>query len=141
MDKCDCPDLDVKKGCERVFSCAHACFIRYIGLDESDCHKECKKQWDSVQDGQGLCSVPVKGYNKADSINVYTFDLCSPCTQDRLGPNCTKPATLSECQKGCSQYEDPVKRQKAGKYMMIAKYKVNVSSSTMLIFCCSLEKR
>ena len=120
MDKCECPDLDVKKGCGKALSCSHACYIRWIGLDQNDCNKECKKQWDSVQSGQGQCAISVRG---------HSFDLCAQCTSDRPGSKCSNPAPLSECQKGCSQYEDQVIRQKKGWTVVLFQFFFNKSPS------------
>ena len=100
--------------------------IRHIGLDEDQCRTECQKQWDSVQRGQGQCSVEVKNPN-IGSIAKRTFELCKQtpiCSSNILvdkNANCSLPPPLSECLQGCSQYQvdNTVERLKPGtKYMM-----------------------
>ena len=92
VDKCSkdvcSPDVDVKNGCNQMYSCAQACKIRDLGMKEYQCKRECDRT------GQSGCS-PLVGY--------YQFDLCRDC--NRRGCSNTWP-TIRECEAGCSYYDE-----------------------------------
>lgn len=88
-----CPDTDVEKGCNQMFSCAQACKMRDLGLDQETCNVMC------LRNGQSGCD-PV--------VNGHEFELCGPCIPERIDPGttqCDRWPTVDECQDGCGYYD------------------------------------
>ena len=83
-----CGNSDVKNGCCQMYSCSHACQIRYLGVKEDQCRKLCDRK------GSEGCHP---------NINGYEFNLCGK----GIGNGCyhfsTRP-TAAECEKGCTSY-------------------------------------
>ena len=93
-----CPaDLDLQKGCNQMYSCPHACKMRELGLDESECKQNCIRM-------KSGCSP---------STNGYVFALCGSCTRK----GCPTFPTVDECQIGCRNY---------GKYFNLKKLTTNL---------------
>ena len=80
------PDIDEKNGCNQMYSCSHACKMRQLGLDETTCKANCKRN------GTEGCQPTVNGYQ---------FWLCNE--RNREGCSSYYP-TVEECEMGCSSY-------------------------------------
>ena len=78
-------DVNTRTGCNQMYSCAHACKIRNLGVQENSCRELCQRN------GQSGCSPTVKGWQ---------FNLCAPC--QRAG--CSTYPSVGECESGCNLY-------------------------------------
>jgi len=99
LDKCihncalRCPDTNVTAGCNQMFSCAQACKMRDLGLDQETCNVMC------MRNGQSGCRPKVRNHQ---------FELCGPCVPEREEPGstqCTRWPTVGECKNGCAYYD------------------------------------
>jgi len=88
-----CPDTDVKHGCNQMFSCAQACKMRDLGLEQDKCNVMC------MRNGQSGCMPTVNGHE---------YELCGDCIDERINPGttqCSRWPTVKECQEGCAYYD------------------------------------
>ena len=78
-----------------MYSCAQACKIRSLGVNESSCRQQCQRT------GQSGCSPTVNGFK---------FDLCRECIPERINreDGCSRWPTVDECSEGCSNYPGDV---------------------------------
>jgi len=88
-----CPDTDVKYGCNQMFSCAQACKMRDLGINQENCNIMC------MRNGQSGCTPKVKDHE---------FELCGSCIPERAEPGttqCSEWPTVKDCQNGCGYYD------------------------------------
>ena len=89
-DKTECAgDVNPRTGCNQMYSCAHACKIRDLGVAGNHCREMCQRN------GQSGCSPTVRGWQ---------FNLCRAC--NRAG--CSTYPSIGECVRGCDIYTDIV---------------------------------
>ena len=75
-----------------MFSCAHACTMRHLGIDEESCFKQCNRT------GSSGCSPKLA---LDDGGKGCQFSLCGSCKRD----GCSKRyPEISECELGCESY-------------------------------------
>ena len=94
----DCKDidLDLKDGCNQMFSCSHACAMRHLGMGEEKCLHQCNRT------GSSGCSEKISFYHqKSDSDVECEFSLCEKCK--RKGCESRYPK-IEECESGCKSY-------------------------------------
>ena len=85
-DKTECAGyVNPRTGCNQMYSCAHACKIRDLGVAGNHCREMCQRN------GQSGCSPTVRGWQ---------FDLCRDC--NRAG--CSTYPSIGECVRGCDIY-------------------------------------
>ena len=85
-----CGNMDLKKGCNQMYSCSHACQIRHLGVNQTQCRKECEKRNSGA--GNNGCKPQIAGYE---------FSLCNDC----IDHGCSKSRpTVNECETGCASY-------------------------------------
>ena len=83
-------DLDTKKGCNQMYSCAHACKLRHLGQKEDECRNHCNRR------GNSGCK---------EIVNGWEFELCGKCNRN----GCSTHPTQAECEIGCASYGKLVK--------------------------------
>ena len=93
---CDDIDLDLKKGCNQMFSCSHACAMRHLGMVEEKCLDQCNRN------GSSGCSEKLSFYDKKSDGDVECgFSLCEKCKRDGCESRYPK---VEECEFGCKSY-------------------------------------
>ena len=91
---CEEADLDLKRGCNQMYSCSHACTMRHLGTDEDTCLDNCDRN------GQSGCSPNMTLEFDEDQFDCE-FSLCGSCKRE--GCSSKFPKT-EECELGCKSY-------------------------------------
>ena len=94
----DCKDidLDLKDGCNQMFSCSHACAMRHLGMGEEKCLHQCNRT------GSSGCTEKISFYHQESDGDVECeFSLCEKCK--RKGCESRYPR-IEECESGCKSY-------------------------------------
>jgi hypothetical protein len=99
---CNEKDLDLKLGCNQMFSCAHACAMRHMGIDKDTCFNKCNRT------GSSGCSPKVSLDEEDEDNEGCKFSLCGPCNRDGCS---SRYPDISECELGCESYGMWIKKE------------------------------